>query len=299
MDVVRRDRGRPLDAVLVLVLLHDRSHRPPGPNPIAAHHERLLLSVLVEECRPEADGVERPEFEDVPELDGRLLEQPPAAHDAGVALVGLPDVGEVRLVVASRLHAAQVPAVAIRTRDVLALPQRLVGDDVDRHRDRPERATACAEDRPDLLLRHRPVRLAQVRDELLLAEPVVAANEGEHRPLPDHDGHRLRRRRRVDAEELRQRLDRCHAWRLDLLGPLEWIREHGLARNPPRRVVVRVVIAVLAADEDVLAGFGRRHEPGRLAPAHDPRLGLDVVRLEPAALPDALVRALVRVEAFV
>src|SRR5205807_8291138 len=117
-------RGGPLDALFVVVLLHDRRHRAPGPDPVAAHHERLLLSVLVEESRPEADGVERPEFEDVPQLDRRLLEQLPAAHDAGVALVSLPDVGEVRLVVASRFHAAQVPAIAVRTGDELSLAER-------------------------------------------------------------------------------------------------------------------------------------------------------------------------------
>src|SRR5439155_18547386 len=40
-------------------------------------------------------------------------------------------------------------------------------------------------------------------------------------------------------------------------------------------------------------------ESGRLAAAHDPGFGLDEVRLEPAALPDALVSSLVRVEALV
>jgi hypothetical protein len=61
--------------------------------------------------------------------------------------------------------------------------------------------------------------------------------------------------------------------------------------------MVGEVVAVLTADEDVLARFGGRHEAGRLPPAHDPRLGLDEVRLETAALPDSLVRDLVRIEA--
>jgi hypothetical protein len=100
------------------------------------------------------------------------------------------------------LDAAQVPAVAIRARDVLTLPQHLVGDDVDRHSNRPQRAAAGAKDRPDLLVRHRSVGLAERCDELLLAQPVVPADERQHRALADHHRHRLRRRRRVDAKEL-------------------------------------------------------------------------------------------------
>ncbi len=44
----------------------------------------------------------------------------------------LADVGEARLEVAAGLDAAQVPAVAVRAGDELALAQRLVGDDGDR-----------------------------------------------------------------------------------------------------------------------------------------------------------------------
>src|SRR5258705_10632 len=45
------------------------------------------------------------------------------------------------------------------------------------------------------------------------------------------------------------------------------------------------------------ARLGRPHKAPGLPAAHDPRLGPDVVRLETAALPDALVRAPVRLEA--
>src|SRR5262249_60731861 len=87
------------------------------------------------------------------------------------------------------------------------------------------------------------------------------------------------------------------ARRLDLLGLVERLRELGLPRDPARGVIVGVVVAVLATNEDVLAGLGRRHEARGFATAHDPGLRLDVVRLEPTALPDPLVGPLVRVEA--
>jgi len=63
------------------MLLGDRRHCAARPDSVTAHHERLLLSVLVKERRPEADGVKRPELEDVPELDGWLLDEPSAGLD--------------------------------------------------------------------------------------------------------------------------------------------------------------------------------------------------------------------------
>src|SRR5262249_24886859 len=56
-------------------------------------------------------------------------------------------------------------------------------------------------------------------------------------------------------------------------------------------------IAVLAGDERILAGAGRREEVDAELPAHDPALGLDVDRLDPAALEDPPVRLTVRLEA--
>ena len=65
-----------------------------------------------------------------------------AAVRAAVALLRLADVGESRLVVAAGLDAAEVEAVAVRTGDELALPERLVGDHLALEPDRPERAAA-------------------------------------------------------------------------------------------------------------------------------------------------------------
>ena len=160
MRVVRGDGRGPRDAVLVVVLLHDRGHRPCRPDAVAPHDERLLLPVLVEERRAEPHRVERPQLEDVAELDRRLLEKLAVALRTRVAGICLPDVGEDRVVVASGLHTAQMPAVPVCARHELPIPQRLVRDNVDCYPDRSEGAPACAEDRSDLLVRHGPVGLA-------------------------------------------------------------------------------------------------------------------------------------------
>ena len=85
-----------------------------------------------------------PKLEDVPDLDRGLEPQRAAAVRAAVALARLADVGEARLEVAAGLDAAQVPAVAVRAGDELALAQRLVGDDLALEADRAERAAGSA-----------------------------------------------------------------------------------------------------------------------------------------------------------
>ena len=87
-----------------------------------------------------------------PDLDRDLEAEPPAALGARVALLRLADVGELGLIVAARLDAAQVPAGAVRSGDELPLAQRLVGDDRAGEPDGPERAALGAEPRHDLLV---------------------------------------------------------------------------------------------------------------------------------------------------
>ena len=157
-----------------------------------------FLPVLVEEPRAERLGVESPELEDVTDLDRRLHDEAAAAHGTGVALPRLADVRERRLEVAPGLNAAQVPTVAVRAGDELALAQRLVRDHLEVRANRPEEP-ARVERGTDLLVRRRPERRLEQRLQLLLAQPVVPADESEHEPVASRDRHRLRRRRRVDA----------------------------------------------------------------------------------------------------
>jgi hypothetical protein len=125
--------------VLVVVLLDHGRHHTPRADPVAAHDQRLLGSILVEEGRAERRRVARPELEDMAELDRRLEAQPPSAVRAHVTLLRLSDIGETRPVVAAGLHPAQVPAVAVRTGDVLPRPKCLVRDDLALEPDRSQR----------------------------------------------------------------------------------------------------------------------------------------------------------------
>ena len=124
-----------------------------------------------------------------------------AAVRARVPLAHLAQVGEARLEVAAGLHAAQMPVVAVRPDDELALPQRLVGDDLDRDAHRPDRPAVRAECLADLVRIGGPEPLPERGEQLHLVEPVVAPDEGEHDLAVRHDGHRLRRRPLVDAQE--------------------------------------------------------------------------------------------------
>ena len=128
MDVVRGDLRRPDDPLVPPVLLDRGGEHPARPDPVGAHHDRLLDAVLVQVPGAERLRVAGAELEDVADLDRRLEAEPAAANRARVALLRLPDVGELGLVVTARLDAAEVPAGAVRAGDELALAERLVGE---------------------------------------------------------------------------------------------------------------------------------------------------------------------------
>ena len=171
------------------------------------------------------------------DLDRRLEAEPPAALGAGVALLGLANVREARRVVAARLDPAQVPPGAIGAGDVLALAQRLVGDDLAGEPDRAERAALGAEAGLDLLVGRGHEVGAERGRELRLLEPVVATQEREHeRPVAPDDGHRLRGGCEVDREQLGERLARPRLGGLDLCGSIERRREASGGRGTPRAI---------------------------------------------------------------
>jgi hypothetical protein len=58
--------------VLVVALLDDRGHHAAGPYPVAAHDQRPLRSVLVEEAGLERHREPRLQLEDVPDFDRHL-----------------------------------------------------------------------------------------------------------------------------------------------------------------------------------------------------------------------------------
>src|SRR5437763_5223751 len=87
VHIVRGHRSGPDDSLLVVVLLDDRRDYAARADPVAAHHERLLGSVLVEELRLEGNRVERPELEDVADLDRLLDRELPTTLRARVAFL--------------------------------------------------------------------------------------------------------------------------------------------------------------------------------------------------------------------
>ena len=172
-----------------------------------------------------------------------------------VALAGLAQIRESRLVVTARLDAAQMPAVLVRTGDELALAQRLVGDDPALEAERAERASARAEGGSNLLVGRRPSRAERVV-ELRLAQAVVAAHEGEHeRPSSLTTGIAFDVAASSTPRKLRERLDRRHARRLDLLRSLQRLGKRRRSRNGARDLEVGGIVAVFARDERVLAGL--------------------------------------------
>ena len=83
----------------------------------------------------------------------------------------------------------------------------------------------------------------------------------------------------------------------DLERLVERLGELRCARHAARDLEVGGVVAVLAGDERVLTRTRRRQVVDRLRATHHPRLGLHRNRLDPAALEDAVVGALVPSEA--
>ena len=235
----------------------------------------------------------------MPDLDRDLEVERAAVDRAAVALLRLAQVGEARLEVAPRLHAAEVHAVLVRAGDELALAQHLVGDHFAGEADGAERAAARTERGADLLVGGRPRVAGDRVVQLHLAQAVVAAHEREDEgAVRLRHRHRLRRRRQVDPEEVGERLARRHSGRRHLLRRDERLRERHRARHRLRDVAVGGVVAVLAADENVLARARRREEVDAELAAHDPALRQDVVRLQLAAGEDRLVRLAVRLEAL-
>jgi hypothetical protein len=116
----------------------------------------------------------------VADLDRGLEPQSSPAVRARVALAHLAEVREASLEVASRLHAAQMVAGAIRAGDELPLAQSVVGHDFDGHADGADRTGIRTERLPNLVLGRRTKRLAERLDHLPLVEAVVAAHEREH-----------------------------------------------------------------------------------------------------------------------
>ena len=228
------------------------------------------------------------------DLDRRAELQRAAALWTHVAFAWLAEVGEAGLVVAPGLDAAQVPAVAVRSGDELPFAQGLVGNHRALEADR-----ARATHRPRRTRRGSPRRQPagtptdSASSSFVFAQTVVSADEHEHeRAVADDHRHRLRRRGSVDRRGTR-RAPRSSSTPASPPPPARPARPGSSAgrATAARYLDVGGVVAVLAGHEH----RSRPSPPARgsraTSSAHDPGLRLDVVRLEPAALEDPLVRA--------
>src|SRR5439155_13191671 len=97
----------------------------------------------------------------------------PAAVRTCVSLANFSQVGETGLEVAPGLDAAEVSVVTVGAHDVLALPQSVVRDHLDRGADRADRAAFRSEGLLDLLRLCGPEVLPEHGQELHLVETVV------------------------------------------------------------------------------------------------------------------------------
>ena len=212
---------------------------------------------------------------------------------------GCAEVGEPRLVVAPVLDPAEVPAGAVRAGDELAVAQRLVGDHLAVEAHRAERAGVGAERRADLVLGRRPVVRCRAPPG---ASPPRAGRRRGSAPstsVPSllHDRHRLRRRRRVDPEELR-RATRSSS-RPASRSPRARRAAAGTraAAGSPRATSWSAAKSPFSHVTSMFSPApGGREEVERLAAAHHPGLGLDLVHLDAAALEDPVVRAAMQLE---
>jgi hypothetical protein len=92
---------------VVVVLLDRRRDEARHADAVAAHDERALLLLVVDERRPHRRGVLGAEHEDVAGFDAAIArERAPVAARARIARRGEANVGDLALVVATEAHVA-------------------------------------------------------------------------------------------------------------------------------------------------------------------------------------------------
>ena len=177
--VSRRDVERPLDAVLVVVLLDDGSHRAGDAHAVAAHDERVLHAVLVVEGGAHGLGVAGAQLEHLGNLDAAGTRKRQAA--VGAAVAGLHDaqVGPfVHREIAALFGAHVVVVVLVRADDPMTDALQAAGGDDARalgQADRAHRALVQAEGFHFLVGEQRKPRNGALG--LDLVELVVAGDE--------------------------------------------------------------------------------------------------------------------------
>ena len=289
--VSRRDVERPLDAVLVVVLLDDGGHRTGDAHAVAAHDERVLHTILVVEGGTHGLGVTGTQLEHLGNLDAAGTRKRQTA--VGAAVTGLDDaqVGPfVHREIAALFGAHVMVVVLVRADDPMADALQAAGSDDARalgQADRAHRALVQAEGFHFLV--GEQLKPGNGALGFNLVELVVTGDEHhDELALGVLAGERLHRGAFGDAKELRELLDRADARGMDLLklGGLV-LRRAGQALAS---LGVRSITAG-AVHKLGLARRGKRHELGRHLAADLTAIGLDGAVIQAAAIADGAVGA--------
>ncbi len=221
-------------------------------DPVRAHPDRLLASLLVEVTGSERLGVAEPELEDVADLDRRLDRQRRPA-DRVPGLDG-PYVDRPKGKVPSGPDAAQVGVRTVRPRHVAALARGglqggLVEEDLHLSVEAHRADVADRSEVPGDLLRPGRARLrAQGVRELDLVDAVIPAHEYQHDPSP------------VGPQDHREGLQQGPVRELEMASDL---LDRDQSRGAPRHRLIR------GPRQGHRAGLGRRHLDVRRIPGGD------------------------------
>src|SRR5680860_156192 len=153
-NLERRDRRRPDDAALVVMLLDRGGHRARDADAIAAHYHVTRAALLVQHGGVHGAAVLVTELKDVTHLNATRYQKRAVAVGTAIAVYDVAQVGLLRLgQVAAPVDAGQVFAVYVRaTCEIGKLRRRMVRDNADRESARPQRSGPASGGLDDLRL---------------------------------------------------------------------------------------------------------------------------------------------------
>ena len=291
----RGDGERPDDAVVVVVLLDAGGHGAADADAVAAHEDDLLLAVGIEEGGIQRLGILGAEFEDMTDLDAAPhLQHAAAAARAGIAVGDVADVGKLRQrEVALRVDVFQVVIRFVGAGNEIAHPlDRQVGNDADLEADRPGKADRRPGDLATICSSVGQLQLLAAEDffSLISFRSWSPRTSSSHRLAVGHETSSLDRGTRSARRGKSQppRWSSSPEWPPAPAGAAQQcsgrLNEAGFGL-----LHVGGVVAGVAGDDGVLAGFGQHHELVGTVAADGAGVGLHGPELEAAALEDAAV----------
>src|SRR5580658_2384963 len=287
-----RDRIRPDDAALIVILLDSRGHDARHTYAVAAHVERGLAAGLIEHQRLHGLAVLPAELEDMADLDATGELQSSLAGRARVAFHDVAQVGGRDLLhVAVPVHAGEVLVVRVRAADEIGERERaVIGVHAALEADRTHRARVGGGRRAYPLGARHPQGAKDAGELLRLdgVQLVVAAQHQRHDLIVlTVDDQGLHAARRLDPEDLRQLRDGAHARGRHAAQRL--VRSGPRAGRRHRRggLETRGVIVAVGEHDRILAGRREHVELLRDVAADRPGVGAHRAEGESGASEDA------------